>query len=618
MNFPIALEIGDRFLKLTAVKVVKKNRTMKFFVVPVPGAGDEEISKAIKDIVKKSKLKVPAVFLSMPRNLVTMKRPPLPAGSGADTAQQPDPNTGADTPGENGGISFGLLPAGYAAPMLAMVSNDILKRYQKILKSTGLRADRAILSSYGVWHRAVRKFGPDLKEDGVYVLLDVDSSFTDLIVFNKDGILFSKAISFEPRSALTREDLDGFVKEIKLSLSEFGKSTPVSVKPSRIFVSGALEENVVAAVKKGFDVLVLKVPAPEADSLEGKASPLPAGVSISAVSELASQKSPEGISFLFPGAPAKELASKRRHELAIFAILSLYLLTVATGFFWTRQYSERFYLKRLVSRTGLVERDAGVLPEQHRKARFVKDFLYGRKAPLLLIGELEKAVPADMALDYISLGRDGSVSIGGYGQSAAITKFLASLEKSRYFIDFSDRHDSTVKVKDKVLPGFQINFTIALPGKRPQAEPSSGLLAREIALEEARLSDALSIQGREGRIRSEYASLAPYIENVKDISEKEAFAGLLREVRRAARGAGLSILSLIPAERARISSGAAEYSAELRSEGSLEKGVNFIKRIQESKTLMKIENLAISSKGEKARTLKIEATISFCVYTPPR
>lgn len=471
MQSIIALEIGDKNLKLAAAKAAGQENSLECFVKPIQGLKDEEIVKVLKDTLSKSGWKTKSIVINLPRNLVTMRNLHLPSQDPEEISQMIDLHVGRIVPYKKEEISFDHFSLrtdslGYTAQMLAIVHNDVLKRYQKITQDAGLEMDNIFLSSYGVWQWVSNKFKAEINSNDLYLLLDIDSSYTDFIIFNKDNVLFSRTLAFEIKDIIANSELNKFIGEIKQSLLIFHKNESINKKPSAIFISGASEDSVNNAVKKEFDVPVHMVANPIADKEKLKSLGIPADVSLTAIADLALEDKGKRLSFALPEMIIKRSLKEKTRDLTILGILLFYAFTIVMAFVWGGQYNKQFYLKRLIQRNKLIGLDIGNLVDQYKKAEFVKNFLYERNMPLLVLNEIEKLVPPELIINNILVEQGRLVTLRGQGTKLSdVFKFVTTLENSRYFIDVTTKYTRTKKVKDREITDFEITFTVAAAKK---------------------------------------------------------------------------------------------------------------------------------------------------------
>ncbi len=490
MGFSVGLEIGDRYLKIVTVSRQSKKSppSVSLFAKPIQGLKDEDISKVIKEVVEKAAIKVKSLVISLPRNLVTMRNLHLPSHDSEEISQMIDLHISRIVPYKKEEILFDHLSLrtdslGYTAEVLAIVHRDVLKRYQRIAEAASLDTDGIFLSTYGAWQWTVNKFAEVIDNQELYLLLDIDSTYTDFIIFNRDNILFSRTLAFEIKDIIPNTETNKLMGEIKQSLLIFHKNESINKKPSVIFISGAYDENIMTAVKREFAVVVKMVPEPAASFGKGSSprpeqsrgtaqapkaegAALPRDLSMIALAEFISEDKGPKLSFALPEMVVRKSLKEKTRDLTILGTILIYLFAAIMAFFWGRQYNQQLYLKRLVNRNALIERDVGSLLGQYKRMGFVKDFLYRRSVPMLLINELGKIVPPEIVLNYISMEDNESVTLRGQGLKLSdVFKFVTTLENSKYFQDVSTKYTRTKKVKDRDITDFEINFVLDLANK---------------------------------------------------------------------------------------------------------------------------------------------------------
>ncbi|MDP3791109.1 MAG: pilus assembly protein PilM [Candidatus Omnitrophota bacterium] len=472
MRTPTALEIGDRYIKLVIARTAEREVPLDCFVKSSQGLKDEEITKIIKEMLSKAGRKINSVVVNLPRNLVTMRNLHLPSQDPDEISQMIDLHVGRIVPYKKEEIVFDHLSLrtdslGYTAQMLAIVHKDVLKRYQRILDAAGIEMENVFLSSYGVWQWASNKFKSQISANDLYLLLDIDSAYTDFIIFDRENILFSRTLAFEVKDVIANSELNKFIGEIKQSLLIFHKNESINKKPSAIFISGISEGNIADAIKKEFDVSVSAIPNPISDSGKLKRLEIPPDLSLTAVANFAVEDKGKRLSFALPEMIVKKSLKEKTKDLTMLGITLFYIFTIIMAFIWAGQYNRQFYLKRLVQRNKLIELDIGNLVDQYKKIGFVKNFIYQRNIPLLLLNEIEKLVPSEIIINYISIEQGNSITLRGQGVKLSdVFKFVTTLENSKYFQDVATKYTRTKKVKDRELTDFEITFIVSLSKKQ--------------------------------------------------------------------------------------------------------------------------------------------------------
>jgi hypothetical protein len=135
-------------------------------------------------------------------------------------------------------------------------------------------------------------------------------------------------------------------------------------------------------------------------------------------------------------------------------------------------------------------------------------------------------------------------------------------------------------------------------------------LRQQIKLQEADLRAALEMGQQKDLIMDERLKYRDYLFSDKNASEDEQIAAFLKEVETMVGTSGLSIVSLTPQSQAEKGSEYKKYDAQLRVEGPPEKIYDFIYKVQNSRLLIRLDQVAIAPKNPEANILKLDATIS--------
>ncbi|MFA6079359.1 MAG: hypothetical protein WC779_06415 [Candidatus Omnitrophota bacterium] len=146
------------------------------------------------------------------------------------------------------------------------------------------------------------------------------------------------------------------------------------------------------------------------------------------------------------------------------------------------------------------------------------------------------------------------------------------------------------------------------PGMKTKTKSSGSL----ITIAEARLKEGIEIQKRKADILADFKEFKGYLKT-ENMSELDITTGFLKEVESIAQASRVSIINLTPNNQPIDDGGYRRYTADLRVEGVAEEVFDFLKRIQSTKSLIKIDKMSIASKDEQASMLKLDTTISIAI-----
>jgi Tfp pilus assembly PilM family ATPase len=469
MNKPsLGIEIGERYLKLVAARpVIAKNAvSLEFAVEPITGLANDLISGKISSFLQRSKFKPKSTTICIPRNMLTVKTLQLPTRDPKESEQMIELHLGRLVPYKKEEILFGhrflgVNPTGYSTEMLGIVRRDTIRRQCAIVEAAGLSADNIVLSSYGSWQWLLGNFKNDINDKDLYMLLDVDTTFIDMIIFSSSQLLFSRTINIESgQGVLGAPDSGKIINDIKQSLIVFYNEA-IHKKPSNIFISGSTS---VAGFKEKINtelgMTVKDVPSP-VSKYETRAAQglIPQDISLNAVSELVLEDNPNRISFVLPEAQIRKSLKEKTKELVVLGALLVFLFMSVMAFFVTRLHARQSYLARLNRQSGTIEESVGVMITQATKIEFIKEFLYLKKEPLAIMQELQKVTPNKIAITYIALDSSYNMTLRGEGEQLSdVFDFTTLLEKSPYFINVVTKRTRTKRVKEREITDFEITL----------------------------------------------------------------------------------------------------------------------------------------------------------------
>jgi len=465
---PVAVEISDGFLKVVTVKpFVKSRQASDCIVKPIAGLGDKEITGQLSGLLREDKLKPSSLILSLPRNLVTVRNLHLPSQDKSEISQMLQLHMGRIVPYKKEEIVFGYSLLGfdemkYAKVILAIVHNSVLKRQLNILQASDLYIDKIHLSSYGVWGWVNLSQRSQIGPEDIYLILDIDSAFTDLIVASRDQLLFTRSITTETKNGFQENQIRKLIGEVRQSLVVFhNENNQITKNYSRIFLSGAnLICDLERIIKDEFDAPIKCVPPPYSlEELKSKQRAIPDNVSLSSSAELILEESDKRISFMLPEIAIRRNLRERTRELTFLGALAIYFFSLLLAFFWGKFYNQQTYLNNLIKENKVIETDMGELLGQYKVLNLVKKFLYQRKIPLAFIYELQKTIPPQIAITYLNIDPSNNVTMRGQGvELSDVFKFISTLEASEFFSEVTTKNTRKKKLNDKEITDFEITF----------------------------------------------------------------------------------------------------------------------------------------------------------------
>lgn len=451
------IQISEQYLKVVVAKEGGgRLQIISSFAERIETKSDPQITASIQEILKKLKTRHGSVILSLARNLTTVRNLHLPSQSSEEVAQMVDLNIIRIVPYKREDIVFGyrtlgLDEAGYTRALVAIVKTDVVRRLVKIIERANLTIGRIVLGSYGVWHMARARIGAAAADD-LFLALEVDTDSTDLIIFSKDHLYFSRSINIGSQALAEQGDpgVVKFIGEIRQFLMMF-YNEEINRKPGKIILCGARSGHGLLSVIEA--ELGIQVELAE-DHFEGG----PGDVSLASLCGF-SPSGNEQIDFVLLEMQIRQSLSQTTRELVLLGGLCIYILTMFCGLYWGRSYNQEKYLARLDRTIEETEKTLGDLPSKQRKSAYVREYLDERGVPVLIYSQLQKTIPPRVSLTSVSVDEKGrSVLRGQAVELSDVFKFIDNLSQAGCFKDVQTRSIKKKKAKDRDLTEFELSL----------------------------------------------------------------------------------------------------------------------------------------------------------------
>ncbi|MBU1122118.1 MAG: pilus assembly protein PilM [Candidatus Omnitrophota bacterium] len=465
MKVSLGVEVSEKYLKVSIVKF--KGMHSKLFdciAESLPDSDDDGISRMIVDILKKDKYKPKFVGVSLPRNFVTVRNLHLPSQNRDEISKMIELHIDRIVPYKKEDVVFnysfaGKDDMGYSRVILAIVHNDIIRRQIKILDQAGFLLDKVSLSSYCVWQAVVHNQRTQINRTDLYLILDIDTTFTDFIIFSGEHMLFTRSI------AIKFSDIDGevgerkFLGEIRQSLLIF-QNEEINKKPVKIFLSGIDLPNLGQIIKGELDIEVLNasgIVPPEVISARKRS--LPKDVSLTSASNLILEDKDNRLSFILPDIQIRKSIREKIKDLSICGTLSIYILSLVCVIFLGRIYNEENYLNKLKEKKSGIEEGVGNLVRQLDRIEFVKKYVNDRQIYFYIMSQLQKNTPKGISFNFIGMDENNKVTLRGQAYNLSeVFQYTTVLDKLRYIEAARTNYTRQRKMVEGEITDFEIGF----------------------------------------------------------------------------------------------------------------------------------------------------------------
>jgi Tfp pilus assembly PilM family ATPase/Tfp pilus assembly protein PilN len=470
MNATLILEIGNPWLKVAVFRSAIGAFYLKAVTaVNATNFSEEATAKAILDFVRDLKVQKPQnIIVSFSRNAVTLRNLRIPSGNPTEVDDMIKLHVGRQVPYAKEEIVSGYRiigrdTMGYSKVMLAIVHRESIRKVFRILEKAGLYTDRVELSSDGIlsWLCKATKV-VDLKSPEAFIILDIDSHFTDFIVSTHENILFSRVINSGSESLTDEAKWPKFIGEMKQTIV-ISQGEEVSQKPSRIFVSGTVEKlkSLAATIEVEFNLPVQVVDPlanlPLAKDVTKSPDSIFQTVSLSALLGLGLDTVRKKINFVLPEAQIRKTLRERSRDMIFLGSGIMYLLLIVCGIYLEKMHNRQTYLDLLGRRYQRISKDADDLNEKVERIKRITTKLDVKSSALNYLYEVSKLMPPEIVLLNIAYQKDDKMSLKGRSREMSdVFKFITTLEGSPFFKDVTTRYTTRKKVKGKDTNEFEL------------------------------------------------------------------------------------------------------------------------------------------------------------------
>ncbi len=465
------LEIDGVWLKIVQAQLFGKIRKInKIIAEKIVSLSDEKISERISNLSKELEINSNFFVVSIPHQLVVIRNLELPSTNPAEIKEMVELQIGKQTPFTKDEIIYdyeilNTNAEGYSRIMLAIVHQDVVRRYFKILEAAELKTEKITLSSEGLlaWYHFACG-GAVIDKPRALISVGYDKS--DFTVILKNKLIFCRNISVgfsQLQGLMDEEDVRKFIEEIKHSIYAYQNET-VDKEISKIIITGAealLEHlnEVVLREKLGLSIEIIPQLKNIPESLESmdnyKVSAK--NISLSSLFGFALTYPDQKINFIPPQLRIEKEVKERGKDLYLFGIYLVFILMIASSIFLGRMYNKELYLAQLKREALKVREKVDKLDTMMKEVKGIKKRTFTKNFTLNSIYEIHRVISPEIYLASISFdGKDHLTVRGTSSTMSEVFKLVETLEESKYFQSVKTEFVTTCKVEGKDLTEFEI------------------------------------------------------------------------------------------------------------------------------------------------------------------
>ncbi len=454
MKTKVIVELSERWLKVAVGR--------KVAVEPILSAEPAAISGFIASTLKQNKCgKDLEVLVVLSRNKITVRRVDLPSQDPKEIEQMLGLYLIRQIPYHKEEVFWAYQNLGFdgisnSHILLAIALKNMFRNIVSSFGPLNLLPESILMSSQGLIHYVYDAVKDKSLLQAPYLILDIDTNYSELILVNKQKLNSSVVIAQGIEQLKDEQEKERFVVELRQALVAFNSEVP-DIRAERLFLSGASEAQIMlveSALNKDFNLKAQYVSTRDYDNF----SPgQPKGVSLSAVFGFSSMVAKDDIKFILPELQIKKEMQVKAWQLMILGICLVYIFIMLGAIALVRLAQKQSYSADLKAKVKSLSKNTQELEDITNKLKVAKQYMNPKSSVLTLLYQLTKLCPEGITLTTFNWELAKGFSFRGYAQQIPdILAFTNTLGNSEYFKGAQNRYTRRRNVKDKEIVDFEI------------------------------------------------------------------------------------------------------------------------------------------------------------------
>ncbi|MFH0926615.1 MAG: PilN domain-containing protein [bacterium] len=473
---PVTIEIGMTWLKIVVFKETESQQMeiCAFELKDISAMKEQDVVNFIQSYLSNSKIKPDLLSAYIPRNMVTIRKEQLPSIDNKEITEMLDLKIGEYVPYARDEVSYGWASLGqgdrgFTRLMLAIVQRSRLRTMFNVLENARLPIEEVKLSSYSIWNWVVFSLKESLKSDELYIALDIDIDFADLIIFSLSHLLFSRSINIKAGELEEKIHCKKLASEIRQSLVMF-QNEEVGNRPCKIFLSGVEKGAGALAdfLREDMGLAVTYVPSQKISKEFKQTESDITKVSTSGLCNPIINRNDSMISFTLPELQIKKALKEKTRELITLGSLFICTTALILGIFIGKIHNQQNYLNKLRGSYKGMESEVNKLSLYSKRITSIEKVIKEKGLLLNLLNALYKAVPQNIALLDIDFKDNKLVLKGDALQMSDISDLVKALRAYPYFENVEKKYSRTKSTRKQEINTFEIVCTLAEVEKRKE------------------------------------------------------------------------------------------------------------------------------------------------------
>lgn len=455
MRTRIIIEVLDHWLKVSLGN--------KLAVEPLVNIEPGSIFSALNSVLKQNggSSKDLDVSVVLSRNKITVRRVDLPSQDPQEIEQMLGLYLIRQIPYHKEEVIWAYQNLGFdgissSHLILAVALKNVFKNIVNSFVPANILPESIFMSSQGLVHYVADAAKSKISLPGSYLILDIDSNYSDLVLVHNQKLGSSVVI---PQGAQQLKDIgekEKFTADFKQALVALNNEIP-DARCEKLFLTGAAENQLVfveSILARDFNLKAQYLSSKEYDNFLSSG---PKDISLSAVLGFTSHSAKDDLKFILPEIQIQKDMKSKLQQLMILGVGLIYILIMLGATASVRLAQQQSYANDLKNRVIALGKDAKELDDITSKLKIARQYMDPKSSALTHLNGLNRLCPENIVITNYNWELGKAFTLRGYAQTIPdILEFTNTLGSSETFKGAQNRYTRRRKLKDKDVIDFEI------------------------------------------------------------------------------------------------------------------------------------------------------------------
>lgn len=468
------LEIEGGYVKLAQAEDSASGRNIAELVVKRSASQSEkDIIDALRSAIGQLKGPVNHLAINIPHHKVIVRFLSFPTVNEKEIEGMVRIQSAKELPFSKGEVISDYFiveqtKEGYTKVAIAIVHQSVISEYLRILKKAGLELERITFSAEAIlnWYREAF----EKKEAAGYsILIDLDTSNTDILVFSGSGLVFTRGLDIGTDKLGGQADLKNkLAEEIERTIEGYRRQEKTA-RIEKVFLTSEIRENLRSSLEQELG-LPCEVVGPVKNlscQKEISASLYKNGPSVVKVLGTALDTNKRKLNLLPVNLRRGQELKSRKKEIYTTLILCSGIILLGLVGFAKRIYDKQVYIRYLDSEIKKITPLAQEVENMFKKIELIGNWREVSGSPIDILRLLYDLIPENVWLSRFDCSEEDKMLVlkGSSRDMSEIFDFVNKLKKAAYFKNVELKYAGEKKSKADGSTSFEIDCVLGRNNK---------------------------------------------------------------------------------------------------------------------------------------------------------